>query len=85
MCNSTGISESFSNPIVIFPNPANTELNIILPENDYAQIEISNALGQVIVNDQIKDKIDISSLTSGLYYITIQQGQQKYSQKLIKL
>lgn len=84
MCNSTGISESFSNPIVIFPNPANTELNIILPENDYAQIEISNALGQVIVNDRIKGKIDISSLTSGLYYITIQQGQQKYSQKLIK-
>ncbi len=84
MCNSTGISESFSNPIAIFPNPANTELNIILPENDYAQIEISNALGQVIVNDRIKDKIDISSLTSGLYYITIQQGQQKYSQKLIK-
>jgi hypothetical protein len=55
-----------------------------LPSNGSAQIEISNAMGQVIIKDQNKNKIDISNLTNGLYFISVKQGQQSYTQKLIK-
>jgi hypothetical protein len=86
MCNATSINETISNTktISIFPNPANTEINIDLPSNGSAQIEISNAMGQVIIKDQNKNKIDISNLTNGLYFISVKQGQQSYTQKLIK-
>ena len=86
MCNGTSINETNSKTkaISIFPNPANTEINIVLPSNDNAQIEISNAMGQVIIKDQNKNRIDISNLTNGLYFISVKQGQQSYTQKLIK-
>ena len=86
MCNATSFNENISSikTISIFPNPANTEINIDLPSNGSAQIEISNAMGQVIIKDQNKNKIDISNLTNGLYFISVKQGQQSYTQKLIK-
>ena len=86
MCNGTSINETNSKTkaISIFPNPANTEINIVLPSNDNAHIEISNAMGQVIIKDQNKNRIDISNLTNGLYFISVKKGQQSYTQKLIK-
>ncbi len=86
MCNGTSINETNSKTkeISIFPNPANTEINIVLPANENAQIEISTAMGQVIIKDQNKNTIDISNLTNGLYFISVKQGQQSYTQKLIK-
>ena len=86
MCNATSINEPISNTttISIFPNPANTEINIALPSHDDAQIEISNSMGQLIIKDQNKNKIDISNLINGFYFISVKQGQQTYTQKLIK-
>jgi hypothetical protein len=55
-----------------------------LPSNENAQIEISDAIGQVLVKEQNKNKIDISNLTNGLYFISVKQQQQSYTQKLIK-
>ncbi len=87
MCNATSINEtiSYTKAISIFPNPANTEINIVLPSNDNIQIEITNAMGQLIIKDQNKNKIDISNLPNGLYFISVRQGQHSYTQKLIKL
>jgi aminopeptidase YwaD len=86
MCNTTSINETNSNKkaISIFPNPANTEINIVVPLNENSQIEISNAMGQVIFKDDNKTKIDISNLPNGLYIVSVKQGQQSYTQKLIK-
>ena len=86
MCNITSIDEINSNAkaISIFPNPANTEINIVLPSNDNTQIEITNAIGQLIIKDQNKNKIDISNLKNGLYFISVKHGKQTYTQKIIK-
>jgi CubicO group peptidase (beta-lactamase class C family) len=86
MCSLTSIDETTSKTKenYFFPNPANNEININLPSKGNTQIEISNAYGQVIIKDQNKNKIDISKLPIGLYFITI-KGKQSYTQKLIKL
>lgn len=73
-----------STDISIFPNPANTEINIVFPSSDNTGIEILNVMGQEIVVDQNKNKIDISNLKNGLYYILVKQGQNIYTKKLIK-
>ncbi len=70
--------------ISIYPNPANTELNIVSVSNANFQIEILNSIGQVVIIDQNKNKIDISCLTNGLYLILLKQGQHSHVQKLIK-
>ena len=86
MCNSTSINETLPNTttVCIFPNPANSEINIVLPSNDNTQIEITNAMGQLIIKDQNKNKIDISNLKNGLYFISVKHGQKTYTQKIIK-
>jgi len=86
MCNITSINESNlkTNSISVFPNPATTEVNIVFSSNEKAQIEISNAMGEVIIKKENKNKIDISNLPNGLYIISVTQGQTRNIQKLIK-
>ncbi len=68
----------------IFPNPANTELTIFLSSSDKAEIEISNAMGKLIMKNGNKTKIDISTLSKGLYFINVKQGETRGTQKFIK-
>lgn len=68
----------------IYPNPAETELNLDIPMFGDFQIEISNSLGQLIINEQNKSKIDISNLTNGLYFVKFKQGANYFNQKFIK-
>jgi hypothetical protein len=86
MCNNTSINDGGSNTksISIYPNPANTEINFDLPSNDDIQVEISDAMGRLIIREQNKNKIDISNLINGLYFILVKQGERSYTQKLIK-
>jgi len=68
----------------IYPNPARTQLNLKIPQNEIDEVSITNLFGQVLINMKYKNAIDISSLTSGMYIITVTQGQNKYTQKFIK-
>jgi hypothetical protein len=81
----TGINDINSkNNFSIYPNPARTQLNLNIPQNEIDEVSISNLYGQVLINMKYKNTIDISSLTSGIYIITVTQRQNKYTQKFIK-
>lgn len=86
MCITTARNEAQTIPdaISISPNPAYTEINLNLPSNDYAEIQIANAMGQTISKEINNKKIDISDLSPGLYFISVKQGKQSYTHKLIK-
>ncbi|MBK8444802.1 MAG: T9SS type A sorting domain-containing protein [Sphingobacteriales bacterium] len=86
MCNSTDIEEinPQSTTIAVFPNPAETALNIVLPSDENTQIEIANSRGQTVIKAQNKSSVDISNLPDGLYFIKIRQGQHHFAQKFIK-
>jgi hypothetical protein len=75
-----GVIPSFE----FYPNPAKTELTLNIHSNDEYEISISNLLGQVLIKNQNLNYIDISSLTNGIYIMTITQEQNKYTQKFIK-
>jgi len=55
--------------MVIYPNPTNSVLTIEL--ENAATINIVNMLGDVLRTEQINgfSKIDVSNLTSGIYFI----------------
>ncbi|MFN5317829.1 MAG: zinc-dependent metalloprotease [Bacteroidia bacterium] len=86
LCSTTnGLNyETFKNNVSMYPNPAINQLNVNVAQFDIDEISISNLLGQVLIKTINKNTIDIYSLTSGIYIITITQGQNKYSQKFIK-
>jgi hypothetical protein len=75
---------NINNKITIYPNPAKTELNLNVSQNDINELSISNLLGQVLIKSQNQNRIDISNLTNGIYILVITQGQNKYTKKFIK-
>lgn len=57
----------------VYPNPASNTLNVKFEENLITKFIITNTEGKVlkeILGDQIDEKIDISNLLSGLYFIS---------------
>ena len=89
-CNNfyTGLQESdFSTELKLFPNPTNSILNIYddsINLSSLATIEIINYLGQTIISIPFSNQIDISNLSSGMYYLTIQDNSHKKTVKIIK-
>lgn len=76
-------SNKFSPKISLYPNPA-TEV-VTLELQGQAQIAIYSVLGQLVrsVNTSGLTKLDISDLSSGLYFVQITKNQQSFTQKLI--
>ena len=72
------------NDVTIFPNPASTEIKINLPSKNNFLIEVINTLGKTIIKTENQNKIDVSRLSSGIYFIKVKQENIFYSQKVIK-
>jgi Secretion system C-terminal sorting domain len=78
----------FSNYFSLYPNPVESVLNVSSKENiEITSINIYNTLGQlvlVIPNAQNTKTIDVSSLTSGNYFIKINSDKGTSNTKFIK-
>jgi len=75
-----------NNNINIYPNPTIGILNISNEKQivKNSTITITNAIGQVMLSIPFTSQIDISSLSSGIYYLTIQDTSDKKTVKIIK-
>jgi Secretion system C-terminal sorting domain len=83
------MSRVFSNSLQVFPNPSIGELNISgLDDAKNYQIELLNTSGQTVFNENVKaenSKLDISLLSTGLYFVLIKtNGQVISTQKIFK-
>lgn len=87
----TGINETTKEPasIVLYPNP--TKDLLILKHNETkltgAEIRIVNALGQVVLDgtsETFEQKINVSELPKGVYFIKIQNNGLTATGKFIK-
>lgn len=69
----------------LYPNPVQTELNIVLPSNlDKATVEIYDILGKRINQNKLKSSfntVNISNLNSGIYIIKIIGADNTYGVK----
>ncbi|HOI31896.1 MAG: T9SS type A sorting domain-containing protein [Bacteroidales bacterium] len=85
----TDINE-IENPIVeLFPNPANTQTSLKLPENtvlSQTQIELYNPAGSLLYKAKPGShfhKIDVAHLPKGLYLVRVWDGERWYVEKLV--
>ena len=85
-----GVEDFNENTLVMFPNPANNQLNFDFKSLDVDELTISitDIQGRVILNNRINSTnsaIDVSSLSTGLYQVTILDGNSILStKKLLK-
>ncbi|MDD5570663.1 MAG: YCF48-related protein [Bacteroidales bacterium] len=79
-----------SNNLVIFPNPA-TNI-VILQKNDYTKqtytLSIRNIQGQEVLSKKIMFantyKLDLTNLTKGMYFLTLQNDKESHVSKVVK-
>lgn len=73
--------------LILYPNPTKGILHFENNFNDYLKIDIYNEQGGLILQKRIEkedSKIDISSLSNGIYFLKTNQDGYNYSSKIIK-
>lgn len=64
--------EGQSFPFAAYPNPANQEVTLTMPQGTF-HIEVLNAMGELVYTTQGQDqmKLDVSALTAGVWWIRL--------------
>jgi hypothetical protein len=72
----------------LYPNPVSNQINISFPKNaDSAEFALYNILGEKILQKNIttlRNSIDVSALSSGMYIASITSNNKTTSYKIIK-
>ena len=84
---STSIEESKNGLVQIYPNPTQGILNITLADSKEYTVTIENLLGKVvysdIISESLNNQINISNYKKGIYVITVSDGENSYTDKII--
>ncbi|PQJ79107.1 T9SS type A sorting domain-containing protein [Polaribacter porphyrae] len=80
------INDTFLNDLKFYPNPAKDFIQLKGIDNvDILKFKITNVLGKEILTSTLNDnKIDVSSLNSGIYILTVQLDNSSKNIKFIK-
>jgi PKD repeat protein len=73
--------------VTLFPNPVNNTVLNVKTNSDASNVDftINNLLGQNIMSGKlIENKIDVSAINSGTYFLTLSVGNSKIVKKFIK-
>jgi hypothetical protein len=68
----------------IFPNPAKNTLTLTSESNVINEVEIVNALGQIVkeFSFETKTTVDIKDLSNGVYFVKI-LGENSLTKKIV--
>jgi hypothetical protein len=74
------------NDLSIYPNPTSDKLFISLNYKDKLQLNVTDVLGKEIISQTLmngKKELDIHSLASGVYFVSVRDGERNVVRKLI--
>jgi hypothetical protein len=57
--------------VLLYPNPVKSTLSIAAEPGAYSSLSITNVLGQRVLSQNFTSNVNVSSLPSGIYYITL--------------
>ena len=82
----TGVENLALNASAVYPNPANTVINIKMDVKAGSKFELMNADGKMVKNGIVSSedfKLDIADLPKGIYYLSV-LGSSIQAVKLVK-
>ena len=83
-CGPVGVKEENKLVVSIYPNPTSYNLKINGNNSDL-KATVFDLVGKEIIQQQITNEIDISSLEKGVYFIHLSDGLKASSHKFIKI
>jgi len=79
-----GVEQADLSGLVISPNPANDILNIFYSENiNSLSFSIFDSIGRVLIEGNLRERINIKSLPSGVYFLNIQNSNYFKTEKIV--
>jgi len=78
-----GLGDNNQNLFSVYPNPANNYVNISSQEAGEKNVAIYNVIGKLVINTITSERVDISTLTSGVYIVKISQNGVSSTKKLV--
>jgi len=89
MNSTVGINEPIfsSAPLYLFPNPASTFVTVSSLSENFNRYQLFNSIGELVSDNQVTNKtfaIDISKLSSGVYYLRLKGNDFERVNKFIK-
>ncbi len=88
-CNLVSVSTTNVSPYTLYPNPAQNEVNILGGHLSNAIIDCYDINGiKVAVNQYMNGErviLDVDGLTSGMYYVLIQEGNKSYPLRFVRM
>jgi hypothetical protein len=79
--------ESFRESLLIYPNPASSQVIVNRGSDDAADIRLMNALGQTVEVAQLttgrQTQLDVSTLAPGVYFVCLLESGKMTSEKLV--
>ncbi|MDP2687326.1 MAG: T9SS type A sorting domain-containing protein [Aequorivita sp.] len=84
-----GVEDNKLNKISVYPNPASSTLNLVLPKNMQAgQITVFDILGKQIHSEEFESKdnvsINILNWNAGSYFLKVVSGENSQTERFIK-
>ncbi|HLG33502.1 MAG TPA: T9SS type A sorting domain-containing protein, partial [Bacteroidia bacterium] len=74
--------------VIIFPNPATSEIKIENAKSKIVLVEIYDVMGgkvfkSRILNPDSQISVDVSALKPGIYFLTVKQNQSVTTRKIV--
>jgi hypothetical protein len=84
------LTTGISNPVVpvefaLSPNPTTGELLIKTEGNDPQTITIYDVNGRIILTQPFKPEIDVTRLSSGIYFVEVQSRGEVARKRFVKM
>ena len=80
---SQDVSEYGHETVSVFPNPAKTEIHIVMPNVTGAEVKIYDLLGRCMKKLTSTLRVDVSDLKSGIYFLEICSDTAAYRGKFV--
>ena len=80
---SQDVSEYGHETVSVFPNPAKTEIQIVMPNVTGAEVKIYDLFGRCMKKLTSTLHVDVSDLKSGIYFLEIRSEVKTYRAKLV--
>jgi hypothetical protein len=81
----TGIQNNLTemSPVIIYPNPSSGIFRVGSSSLKNPSLKVFNYLGELVLEEKLKDNIDLSNSAKGVYFIQINDGAETYSKRII--
>lgn len=70
--------------IKVFPSPTEGVISIVNDKSEMSQVSVFNSIGQLVYVNKSTNRVDLTTMPTGIYFVEVQSGSEKVVEKVFK-